>query len=203
MSLSARFEELAGQAERRSGERRGLRLTVDANLSGSPDLAVRVHDLSESGILIETPERLAPGQSFEVLLPLTGPVEAVVVWNSGRYYGCQFNRSVPSAAVSAALLKGEAKAIPLQAAAPSSDLLSQLRSINSTIEQVGHRLDDTIGQLKGDQHSSLSEDWIDRQAPLERPEPDGADWVVVATLILAGLAGLILIAAILGSPLFP
>ena len=203
MSLSARFEELAGQTERRSGDRRALRLTVDANLSGSPDLAVRVHDLSETGILIETPERLAPGQSFEVLLPLTGPVEAAVVWNSGRYYGCQFSRSIPSAAVSAALLKGEAKAIPLQAVAPSSDLLSQLRSINSTIEQVGHRLDDTIGQLKGEHRSHLSEDWIDRQAPLERPEPDGADWVVAATLILAGLAGLILIAAVLGSPLFP
>ena len=203
MSLSARFEELAGQTERRTGDRRPLRLTVDANLSGSPDLAVRVHDLSESGILIETPERLAPGQHFEVLLPLTGPVDAVVVWNSGRYYGCQFGRPVPSATVSAALLKGEPKAIPLDIVAPSGDLLSQLRSINSTIEQVGHRLDDTIGQLKGDRRTNIGDDWIDRQAPLERPESDGSDWVVVATLILAGLAGLILIAALIGSPLFP
>ena len=203
MSLSARFEELAGQTERRGGDRRALRLTVDANLSGSPDLAVRVHDLSESGILIETPERLVPGRKFEVLLPLTGPVDAVVVWNSGRYYGCQFSRSVPSAVVSAALLKGESKAIPLEPAAPSDDLLSQLRSINSTIEQVGHRLDDTIDQLKGESRSYRSEDWIDRQPLLERPESDGSDWVVVATLILAGLAGLILIAAVLGSPLFP
>jgi hypothetical protein len=203
MPLSARFEELAGRTDRRSGERRALRLTVDANLSGSPAMSVRVHDLSESGLLIETPEVLSPGQDFEVALPLTGPIDAVVVWNSGNFYGCQFARSVPSAAVSAALLKAEPKAIPLETVPAAGDLLSQLRNINASIEQVGHQLDDTIGQLKGESRDPLSEDWIDRQAPLEHPVSDGSDWVVIATLVVAGLAGLILIAALLGSPLVP
>jgi hypothetical protein len=206
MSLSARFEELVGHTDRRSGDRRALRLTVDANLSGSPDMAVRVHDLSESGILIETPEPLATGQNFEVMLPLTGPVDTVVVWNSGRYYGCEFSRSVPSAAVSAALLKAEPKGVPLDLVAAPDDLLAQLRTINASIEHVGHQLDDTIGQLRGGRSARYAPSQGVRgeyARPSDVPEEDGSDWVVVIILILAGLAGLVLVAALLGSPLFP
>jgi len=206
MSLLAEFDALSDRAERRSGARRALRLSVGANLFGSSDQSVRVHDLSESGMLIETPEALASGETFEVIMPLAGAIDATVVWRSSNFYGCEFNRAVPSAAISAALLRSEPKVVEVEPTHPSTDLLSQLRSINSSIEQVGHQLDDTIDQLRGDRgpvHARRWESDEDYSRSSETPESDGSDWVVVITLILAGLAGLILVAALLGSPLVP
>ena len=105
-----------------------------------------------------------------------------------------------------ALLRSEPKVVEVEPTHPSTDLLSQLRSINSSIEQVGHQLDDTIDQLRGDRgpvHARRWESDEDYSRSSETPESDGSDWVVVITLILAGLAGLILVAALLGSPLVP
>ena len=206
MSLLAEFDVQSQRGERRSGTRRALRLSVGANLPGSPDRVVRVHDLSETGALIETSEPLAHGEQFEVIMPLAGAIDAVVVWQSGNFYGCEFNRAVPSAAISAALLRSEPKAPKAPVANASSDLLSQLRNINASIEEVGHQLDDTIGRLKGERPSTEGRTWPAGEdfSPSEPiPENDGADWVVIVTLVLAGLAGLILVAALLGSPLFP
>lgn len=205
MSLLAEFDAQSQRGERRSGARKALRLSVGANLPGSPNLVVRVHDLSETGILIETSECLSEGEQFEVIMPLAGAIDAIVVWHSGDFYGCEFNRAVPSAAISAALLRSEPKVANTEPANTPGDLLSQLRHINASIEQVGHQLDDTIGQLKSGTRNEESQDWVEPDgysAPIT-PESDGADWVVIITLILAGLAGLILVAALLGSPLFP
>jgi len=206
MSLLAEFDAQSQRGERRSGARRALRLSVGANLRGSPDRVVRVHDLSETGALIETSELLAHGEQFEVIMPLAGAIDAVVVWQSGNFYGCEFNRAVPSAAISAALLRSEPKQPKAPVADASSDLLSQLRNINASIEEVGHQLDDTIGRLKGERQAPDGQPWLEAEEYSGSPgipENDGADWVVIVTLVLAGLAGLILVAALLGSPLFP
>jgi hypothetical protein len=74
-----------------------------------------IHDLSPGGILVETSASLRKGARLEVELPEIGATLAKVVWNSGDYFGCQFDKPIPRAALSAALLRNpfEAAAAPL------------------------------------------------------------------------------------------
>jgi hypothetical protein len=175
MPLQARFEDL-DEAERRNDNRRSLRLGTSAGVADANSLAVTVHDLSESGILLETRETLAIRQCFQVVLPHVGPMPAIVVWNSGDFYGCQFVHSVPRAALSAALLKGEARP------ADEGGLLFQDGAISPDSEAEPY--------LLSGEHPSR-----------DFYENDATEWVVLACLVLAALAGLVLIAALLGSPL--
>ncbi len=63
-----------------------------------------IHDLSSGGILVETTSSLRKGVRLEVELPEAGATLATVVWSSGDYYGCQFDKPIPKAALSAARL---------------------------------------------------------------------------------------------------
>jgi len=47
------------------------------------DERVTVHDLSLTGVLLETSVPMLVGAIFDIELPEIGTVEATVVWNSG------------------------------------------------------------------------------------------------------------------------
>jgi hypothetical protein len=101
MTFMARLQS-ADQSDRRVSSRR--RLCLPSNLEATGD-EVAIHDLSCTGMLIETAAKLAPFDGLELDLPEAGPTQAVIVWNSGRYFGCEFTEPVSKAAVSAALLR--------------------------------------------------------------------------------------------------
>jgi len=90
---------------RRLSPRRTLRLQSTIAEGGED---VVIHDISHTGLLLETAAFLADRQSLDVELPEVGLVRATVVWRSGRYVGCRFARPVSKAAVSAALLRSPA-----------------------------------------------------------------------------------------------
>jgi len=106
----ARLERL--QAQSRRGASR-LKLSLDSSLGGSGDDVV-IHDLSSTGILIETAANLRKNAQLEVDLPEIGATVATVVWSSGDFFGCQFAKPIPKAALSAALLRNpfEPAAVP-------------------------------------------------------------------------------------------
>lgn len=86
-------------------QRRNLRLEVTGELNGS--LAnVTVHNISESGLLVETTQPLAVGEWFNLTLPEAGTVEAEVIWVSGQLHGCRFAAAVSRATLSASQLRG-------------------------------------------------------------------------------------------------
>jgi hypothetical protein len=87
---------------RRHADRRSLRL--GSVLAGS-GTEVIIHDLSMTGFLIETSGKLTSGETLLVELPEQGPTPATVVWNRGRFFGCEFEERVPDSAISAALLR--------------------------------------------------------------------------------------------------
>jgi hypothetical protein len=60
-------------------------------------------------MLIETVATLPLFEGVDLDLPEAGSTNAVVVWNSGRYYGCEFKDPLPKAAISAALLRSQPK----------------------------------------------------------------------------------------------
>ena len=78
-----------------------------------------IHDISNTGLLLETKVHLTEGQRLDVDLPEIGLTQAEVVWASERFFGCRFDTPVSKAAVSAALLRNPA---------PSGDPVSEERA---------------------------------------------------------------------------
>ena len=94
-------------SNRRYTPRRRLNLGAAGSTHSASDVDVVVHDLSVTGLLIEAPIDLSIGDRFTLELPGPGAVEAVVMWKSGQYFGCEFVRPIPNAALSAAALRSE------------------------------------------------------------------------------------------------
>lgn len=91
--------------ERRVASRRQLKLDVAGSLQSVGEIEVAVHDLSATGLLIEAAADLETGDTLEVEIPGAGPAVAVVVWTSGRFFGCEFAQPISKAALSAAALR--------------------------------------------------------------------------------------------------
>jgi hypothetical protein len=105
MSLLAHFEPLEGLERDQRGAPR-LLLSLEASLE--PCFSdVTIHNLSTTGLLLETSAELQIGDTIEVQMPEIGPTPATVLWRDGCSCGCQFGRPLPRAAVSAALLRSQ------------------------------------------------------------------------------------------------
>ena len=101
MQAAATLQPLK-RRNRRAAPRRTLHLDIRLGATGEK---VRVHDLSPTGLLIETGAALHEFDQLAVELPEIGTTMATVVWSSGNYFGCQFHDVLPKRAVSAALLR--------------------------------------------------------------------------------------------------
>ena len=123
MPMIAHFEELPQPAERRRATRRSLKLGL-----GAGEARVTIHDLSLTGALLETSVPMLVGAEFEVELPHGGNMKAAIVWNSGEFYGCQFNLPISPAALSAALL--QSTPVEERPAAPA-DPVTELRELSN------------------------------------------------------------------------
>ena len=137
--MLAYFEELSPTSDRRRAARRALKLGVT-----SGDQAVTIHDLSLTGALLETSIPMLVGSTFEFVLPEAGKIEAVVVWNGGEYYGCQFELPISPRALSAALLKS-APERPTDHVGP--DPLAELKELNEEVERLAFRMDNALRRL--------------------------------------------------------
>jgi hypothetical protein len=102
--MAAQLEAERGPSNRRRSPRRRLRLEVETSAHDGPANAI-VHDLSNSGFLLQTLAELAPSEELQMNLPEAGKRSAIVVWRSNQLYGCRFDEPVSSAAISAAILK--------------------------------------------------------------------------------------------------
>ena len=101
MTIEARLQQ-DQSADRRNLSRRRLSLASSLEASGHH---VSIHDISATGMLIETAAELAPDDDFEIDLPESGATRALVVWNSGPFFGCEFIEPLSRATISAALLR--------------------------------------------------------------------------------------------------
>lgn len=89
-----------------------LYLETSGGLPSGEHANVAVHNISASGLLIETALPLEAGAALAVDLPHEGQVDAEVVWSSGRLFGCRFLAPIGPAALSAVQLKAEAPLPP-------------------------------------------------------------------------------------------
>lgn len=139
MAMFAHFEEQPLNDRRRT-VRRSLQLGVGS--SGQP---VTVHDLSLTGALIETTVPMLVGAMFEIDLPQAGRVEATVVWNSGEYYGCQFELPIAPSVLSAALLQAAPQ--PPENANLNPDPLNELKDLNVEVERLAWKMENALNRL--------------------------------------------------------
>lgn len=148
MTLRATIELKKG-GEKRSAARKTLRLTVSGQRANREATEVLIYDLSEGGMLIESAEPLRIGETIATEIPHAGLRKAIVTWSSSSFYGCRFADPLPSAAISAALLKAlPAARGPITYDEQEQDLptdfsdrLTELReSRGLSIEQLAKRL---------------------------------------------------------------
>jgi transcriptional regulator with XRE-family HTH domain len=105
MAIPARWEEPAKFAGNPREPRRTLRLETQSALASGHATNVMLHNVSATGLLLESAVLLAIGEMLEIDLPQVGATSAKVIWASGALYGCQFEAPVSIAALSAAQLR--------------------------------------------------------------------------------------------------
>lgn len=141
MRLFAHFD--APESDRRRAARRVLRLGV-----GAAGDWVTVRDISLTGLLLETSSAMAVGARFELELPQAGATTAVVAWSSGTFYGCEFDRPISQAALSAAVLQSPYP-VTGELSPGARDAAAELRRLNSEMDRIAAQLDRTIERLRG------------------------------------------------------
>lgn len=138
MTVIAHFEDVPAHRERRGAARRSLKLGL-----GGPH-PVTIRDMSLTGMLIESPVPMLVGATFEMVLPHDELVPAVVVWNSGEFYGCEFHQPIPPAALSAAQLQS---APDRQMGDSRADPLAVLRDLSNRVDQIAFSIEGVIASL--------------------------------------------------------
>jgi transcriptional regulator with XRE-family HTH domain len=106
MAIKAHIDQPAPGQAQRNGFRHALRLETSGTLPGGIDANVTVHNISISGLLLETGVDLEAGETLTLDLPEAGAVEARIVWRSQQLYGCAFAEPLTHAAIAAAQLQG-------------------------------------------------------------------------------------------------
>lgn len=145
MSLFAHLEPEKGKHERRSSRRRKLRLEVGP--AASPNSRVVVHDLSERGMLLESAAAVGVGETLDLVIPEAGSAKATIIWNSGHYFGCRFEKPLTSAAVSAALLRSPSSPSDEERKRAIYNAVAELHSLARQVEQITDQVDRAINEI--------------------------------------------------------
>jgi hypothetical protein len=115
-------------------------------LSALGEAQAVIHEISETGLLLESSLPLAQGERLDVIMPDRGARQVKIVWACGRYFGGEFEghgtalevRPV-SSCMDALPKKGSPEAVALAA--------FQLHELSMAIERISSVLDRAIYQL--------------------------------------------------------
>src|SRR3546814_4435734 len=105
MPIHAMIEQEKGADGARGAARMHMRLETSGSLGGHQGSTVVIHNLSATGMLLETSSDLDIGQRIAVTLPEAPDCTATIVWRSEALAGCRFDRPLARAALSAAQLR--------------------------------------------------------------------------------------------------
>ena len=131
MVITAYLDDQEQQGGKRRNARRNLRLQTQGVSTASGAAEVLVHNISASGLLLESQVALAPGEEIAIDLPHAGTTAARVIWASGRLYGCEFDVALSAGALSAVELRSTV----------SRDIASpDKQPASPPAEDFGHRL---------------------------------------------------------------
>ena len=146
MAIAAHWDDSPRPADRPREPRRQLRLEAHGSLSSGATTNVLVHNISVTGLLLESRLPLAIGEMIDVDLPLAGARQAKVIWVSGNLFGCQFDAPISPAMLSAAQLRGPAGPGAEIASPPSPDI-SPGESFGARLQRLRRSRGLTLSQL--------------------------------------------------------
>ena len=98
MSIRAHMQTPVEQGERRNGDRLHLYLATSGTMPEGAQVNVEIHNISASGMLLETSLALHKGAKLAVDLPENGQTIASVVWAGEGIYGCAFDEPISASA---------------------------------------------------------------------------------------------------------
>lgn len=136
MAIKAHLDPPAPGEGQRATPRRDLRLEASGVLPGGREANVIVHNISATGLLLETGLDLVTGERLVLALPEAGPVEAAIMWRSDQLYGCAFAIPLGAGALAAAQLQG----LPVAESRPSVAAAGVQAPVTGTGESLGARL---------------------------------------------------------------
>ena len=121
MPIYGHFLPSVPGADKRIDARRKLSLLASGLRHDGTDIEVQIHNISGTGLLLESDVKLAAGDRIDIELPHAGDITAVVIWASGRLFGCRFEGPVSPATLSAVELKSAIDADPAIEPTPTVD----------------------------------------------------------------------------------
>ena len=147
MVIAAYFEDIKGAGKPRA-PRRKLSLQANSARASGEAASVSIHDISASGLLLESKVAIDVDEKIDIDLPHAGVTAARVVWNSGNLYGCQFDAPISAATLSAAQLRSavheSVEAIPVKPAIPDESFGVRLHRLRHekglTLSQIATQL---------------------------------------------------------------
>lgn len=144
MVIAAYFEDKKSAGKPRDPRRK---LTLEANSAreSGETASVSIHDISTTGLLLESKVPLTAGEKIEIELPHAGSTAAKIVWSSGQLFGCQFDSPITTAALAAAQLRGgTGPATPPKPTAPDESFGVRLHRLRNdkglTLSQIATQL---------------------------------------------------------------
>ena len=105
MAMTVYLNEVPRSAGKGRASRRQLRLPLHGSKATGAEIEALVHNISATGMLVESGAPLEIGEVIEVNLPHSGKTATKVIWTSGRLAGCQFEMPISPATLSAAQLR--------------------------------------------------------------------------------------------------
>lgn len=140
MAIFGYFLPSAPDADRRHDSRRKLSLLARGAHHDGTGLDVLIHNISGTGMLFESDITLAAGDRIEIELPHAGDITAIVIWASGRHFGCQFEGPVSPATLSAVELKSVTAPPPKTKGKDKATVDDEQDSATEIDEDFGGRL---------------------------------------------------------------
>jgi transcriptional regulator with XRE-family HTH domain len=135
MTVPMKFSTFSTSDQRRDNNRNDLRLLAEVALQQGPRGDIRIENISSSGLLLNTPLDLTPGETVSVFLPNMEERVAEVVWSSENFHGCRFADPLDEAMLEAIKQRNEAFKSSL-----SGVSLSEGESSTAKGESFGDRL---------------------------------------------------------------
>jgi len=123
MPIRAHFEDLPVDPHRPRAPRRELRLESEGATASGETARVLIHNVSVTGLLIESAVRLAEDERIAIALPQVGSASAHVVWANENFYGCRFETPLPASALGALELYAQIAVAPAPAPIEAGDTL--------------------------------------------------------------------------------
>lgn len=145
--------------------RRRLRLPLHGSKAAGAEIEALVHNISATGMLVESEVPLEIGEIVEVNLPHSGKTATRVIWTSDGIAGCQFDIPISPATLSAAQLRS---VVGPDTPAPDEQPAAAAESFGVRLQRLRTASELTQGQLAvhlGVSEPSISAWELDKARP--------------------------------------